>query len=157
MLVFFSVHQLENVMLAGDGHVVLVDYGSASEIDAPAYCTATMATVGALVYMAPEIILARPGGRHSDWWSLGVLAHELMTGRSPWSSLVDKDVIKSEVVGGVTLNPSRHLSICADAFVRGLLQRDALTRLGSTQDKDVRVCACYWCGVGCGVDYLVDF
>ena len=52
---------------------------------------------GSLIYMAPEVLRHRLGGRHTDWWALGVLAHELLTGRTPWSSLTDKRTSESNL------------------------------------------------------------
>ena len=51
-----------------------------------------MSATGSLIYMAPELLEHCLGGRHTDWWALGVLSHELITGRVPWSSLTNKKV-----------------------------------------------------------------
>jgi len=53
--------------------------------------------VGSLIYMAPELLVSQWGGRFTDWWALGVLAHELLTGCSPWSSLADKRLLAAEI------------------------------------------------------------
>ncbi|KAL9907200.1 ribosomal protein S6 kinase alpha-5-like [Glossina fuscipes fuscipes] len=76
--------KLENILLDGQGHIVLADFGlskifsSESDHRAHSFC-------GTLEYMAPEIIRAGPGGHDLavDWWSVGVLTYELSTGASP--------------------------------------------------------------------------
>ena len=83
--------KVENVMLNAAGHVKLIDFGLARDVpqlDEP------LSPSGSLIYMAPELLRESQGGRHTDWWAVGVLAHELLTGRTPWSSLTDKALIQ---------------------------------------------------------------
>lgn len=42
---------------------------------------------GTIEYMAPEVVMSPPPGHdlRVDWWSIGVLAIELLTGQSPFS------------------------------------------------------------------------
>ena len=39
-------------------------------------------------YMAPEILKASGHGKEVDWWSLGVLVFEMLTGLPPVSAKV---------------------------------------------------------------------
>lgn len=83
--------KVENVMLDAAGHAKLIDFGLARDVpslDEP------LSPTGSLIYMAPELLRESRGGKHTDWWALGVLAHELLTGRTPWSSLTDKALIQ---------------------------------------------------------------
>ena len=41
--------------------------------------------VGTPEYMAPELLAGRPYGRGVDWWTLGCLLYEMITGRGPFS------------------------------------------------------------------------
>jgi serine/threonine protein kinase len=41
--------------------------------------------VGTPEYMAPELLAGRPYGRGVDWWTLGCLIYEMITGRGPFS------------------------------------------------------------------------
>ena len=65
---------------------------SPSFLGAEGFQRVPLSLTGSLIYMPPELLRDQLGGRHTDWWALGVLAHELMTGRTPWSSLSNKKV-----------------------------------------------------------------
>ena len=68
-----------NVMLAADGRVVLMDFGTGRELDdQPAGPAA-----GTPLYLAPEILLGAPASVRSDIYSAGVLLHRLMTRQYP--------------------------------------------------------------------------
>jgi len=87
--------KIENVMIDSNGHVKIVDFGLATRLEASQ--VQPMSSVGSLIYMAPELLFKKTGGRHTDWWAYGVLAHELLTGHSPWSSVNDTKIIKKEI------------------------------------------------------------
>ena len=83
------------------------------------------------------IAYAGTGGRHTDWWALGVLAHEMITGRSPWSSLTDKKLIKRQI-RSLCIVPPRGVSAKAGQFICQLLTQDHRERLGSRNSNDVK-------------------
>jgi serine/threonine protein kinase len=100
-----------------------------------------MDAVGSLGYMAPELLLRTWGGRFTDWWAVGVLAHELLTGCSPWSTLEDQRQLAQEIATVQPPLPSaEEFGISGEAghFVRGLLDRDVALRLGSGSSAEVR-------------------
>src|SRR5690606_42084595 len=70
-----------NVLLAGDGRVVLTDFGIAS-IDADPSLTRTGTFVGTPGYVAPERLRELPGGPESHLWSLGATLHAAVEGRA---------------------------------------------------------------------------
>ena len=95
-----------------------------------------MSPVGSLIYMAPELLRHHVGGRYTDWWALGILAYELMTGHSPWSSITDTAVIKREIMD-VRVMPPRRVSPRAGKFICSLLQQDRARRLGTHSDYEL--------------------
>mmetsp|Transcript_59099 Transcript_59099/g.111605 ORF Transcript_59099/g.111605 Transcript_59099/m.111605 type:complete len:466 (+) Transcript_59099:129-1526(+) len=127
--------KVENVMLGSDGHVKLVDYGLCCEVGDKDGIP--MSPVGSLIYMAPELLVDTIGGRFTDWWALGVLAHELLTGRSVWTSLTDKRVIKREIVKVPLEQPLQGMSSKASEFVSGLLSKDRKERIGYHKSREV--------------------
>ena len=128
--------KVENVMLDARGHVKLVDFGLACALAAGAE-EGPMSPTGSLIYMAPEMLRDSTGGRHTDWWAVGVLAHELLTGRTPWSSLTDKKVIRQEIKT-MHVAPPLRLTPPAGALICSLLRQDYRRRLGSAGDHELR-------------------
>jgi len=126
--------KIENVMLDHLGHIKLVDFGLAEKLVAevgPLECT------GSLIYIAPELLRDRVGGRFTDWWAYGLLAHELLTGCTPWSSFEDNAVIKDEILS-LDIEIPTGVSNEACEFLISLLDRNYETRLGTKSDRDVR-------------------
>jgi len=44
-----------------------------------------LANLGTIEYMAPEVVSQRGHDLNVDWWSVGVLIIELLSGQSPFS------------------------------------------------------------------------
>ena len=119
-------------MLDRHGHIKIVDFGLAVQIKAE---STPLSPTGSLIYMAPEL-LSGLGGRHTDWWAVGVLAFELMTGRSPWSSSSDKKIIKNEIMNSRVMPPSK-LSPQAGSLIVNFLAHDVFKRLGTKSEDDI--------------------
>ena len=52
-------------------------------------------------YLAPEIILAVGHDESVDWWSLGVLLFELLTGRTPFADPSQDQLFENIVAGEI--------------------------------------------------------
>ena len=70
-----------NIMLEPDGHVLLADFGIAKIMDS---ATTTTGALGTPAYMSPEQSLGQPVDLHTDIYSLGVVAYEMLAGRRPF-------------------------------------------------------------------------
>ncbi|MEW5743586.1 MAG: serine/threonine-protein kinase [Myxococcota bacterium] len=73
-----------NVLVTPEGHVKLLDFGIARELDSAEPLTRTEARVLTPEYAAPEQIQGGPVTTAIDVWGLGVLLHEVLTGEVPW-------------------------------------------------------------------------
>lgn len=69
-----------NVIVTRDGRVVLVDYGVAADLDD---AMRARRLAGTIAYMAPEQAACRATERATDWYAVGVMLYEALTGRRP--------------------------------------------------------------------------
>lgn len=68
----------ENILLDQQGHVKLTDFGLCKEQMPEGGITHTFC--GTIEYMAPEILMRVGHGKAVDWWSLGALMYDMLTG-----------------------------------------------------------------------------
>ena len=74
----------ENVLLDVDGHVRLADFGLSKQLEHP--CASSFSFCGSPEYMSPEM-LRREGHDYTlDFYSLGALLFELLSGLPPFYS-----------------------------------------------------------------------
>lgn len=57
---------------------MLTDFGMAKKFDEN---TRSNSMCGTLEYMSPEIILGKGHDKAADWWSVGILLFEMLTGK----------------------------------------------------------------------------
>eukprot|EP00111_Clytia_hemisphaerica_P016324 TCONS_00048334-protein len=74
----------ENILLDLKGHIKLTDFGLCKESIFHADRTHTFC--GTIEYMAPEVLTRSGHGKAVDWWSLGTLMFDMLTGAPPFCS-----------------------------------------------------------------------
>ncbi len=77
-----------NVMVAGDGRIVLMDFGIA-KVAGEEKITHTAGVVGTYEYMSPEQVAGQEVSPASDVYAVGILAYELLTGDVPFPQKSD--------------------------------------------------------------------
>jgi serum/glucocorticoid-regulated kinase 2 len=119
----------ENVMFNTLGHVVLVDLGL-SKSNVTALCGST-SLVGTPEYLAPEVLLKREHGFSVDFWSLGMIIHELVMGLPPWFDSDPTEMMRRVVTEPLQINKcSNRIDKPFVEIVTRLLMKEPGMRLG---------------------------
>jgi eukaryotic-like serine/threonine-protein kinase len=85
-----------NIMVTGDGRVKVTDFGIARVLGS-SRMTRTGRIIGTLEYIAPERIRGDEADPRSDLYSAGVVLFEMLTGKLPFTSQTDFELIKSQL------------------------------------------------------------
>jgi DNA-binding NarL/FixJ family response regulator len=89
-----------NVMLRENDAVALIDFGLARSLDgATSISTRTGVLHGSPYYMSPEQALGELLDARSDFYSLGVICYEMLTGSKPYTGGSAMEVLQQHVSG----------------------------------------------------------
>lgn len=123
----------ENLLLDRHGYLKITDFGFAKKVPFKTYTLC-----GTPEYIAPEVLLNKGHGKGVDWWTLGILIFEMMTGQPPF---VDDDPmgIYQRILAGRIVFP-RYFERKAKSLVKKLLVADLSRRYGCSKDgaEDVK-------------------
>ncbi|KAF8977679.1 serine/threonine protein kinase psk1 [Entomortierella lignicola] len=118
----------ENIMLNAHGDIVLTDFGL-SKVPLENSEGRTNTVCGTIEYMAPEVISERVHyDRTVDWWSLGIVIHDMLTGSPPFVASNRKKTM--DAILNKKLNLPYYLSSDAKDLLTKLLKRTPTARLG---------------------------
>ncbi|XP_058821188.1 cGMP-dependent protein kinase, isozyme 1 [Topomyia yanbarensis] len=117
----------ENLLLDSKGYVKLVDFGFAKFIG---YSSKTWTFCGTPEYVAPEIVLNKGHDRSVDYWALGVLIHELLTGIPPFAAADPMKTYNIILKGIDMVNFPKHMSRSAISLIKRLCRDIPSERLG---------------------------
>lgn len=133
----------ENILLDADGHVKITDFGLSKEgvddhFSAKSSC-------GTPEYLAPEIVGKRGHGKAVDWYSLGALIFEMLTGWPPFYSRDRAKLFARICAAELTYPP--YIRPGTSDILNHLLAKDPQRRLGSTHDGEEVMAHPWFAGV----------
>ncbi len=106
-----------NILITPEGTVKLTDFGIARALDGSGQ-TLTGEIVGTPHYLSPEQALGEAATGASDLYALGIVAHELLTGRRPFDKVTPVATALAQVN-----DPPPPLPDEVPAELRGLIER----------------------------------
>ena len=113
----------ENLLIASDGHLKITDFGFAKKITDRSFTLC-----GTPEYIAPEIIMSSGHGMGVDWWALGVLIFEMLSGYPPFYDTNTYEIYRKITIGYFEFPD--HLLVNARHIINSLLELDMSKRLG---------------------------
>ncbi|XP_062431078.1 cGMP-dependent protein kinase 2 isoform X2 [Rhea pennata] len=127
----------ENLILDAEGYIKLVDFGFAKKIGSG---QKTWTFCGTPEYVAPEVILSKGHDFSVDFWSLGILVYELLTGSPPFSG-ADQMMTYNLILKGIEkLDFPKTITRRPEDLIRRLCRQNPTERLGNLRNgiNDIR-------------------
>lgn len=121
----------ENVLIATDGRVVLIDFSIARERGEPS-STMPSTVLGTAAYLAPEVARGAAPTVQSDLYAAGVLLYELLTGRTPFVG--DASEVLTQQVWASPPRPrtvNAHIPLALERVILRSLAKDPASRYHS--------------------------
>ena len=109
-----------NVMLDVEGHAHLVDFGLCKRVEKR---VRRWSTGGSVEYLSPEVFESGKYDASVDWWSLGVVLWEMLSGGVPTNGVLEKPW---------------YMSMGAFNVCYRLMERDVKRRLGACGSDEVK-------------------
>jgi serine/threonine protein kinase len=122
----------ENILLDLNGHIKLSDFGlSKIGIDGKTDKKA-FSLVGTPEYLAPEILIGSGHNQAVDFWSMGALLYEMITGAPPFYSKNRDEMFRNILSKPVPMQ--KHFTETVSDFLQKLLAIDPDQRLQTYED-----------------------
>ncbi|KAE8155834.1 kinase-like domain-containing protein [Aspergillus caelatus] len=126
----------ENILLDYTGHIALCDFGLCKldmkdEDRTNTFC-------GTPEYLAPELLLGNGYTKTVDWWTLGVLLYEMLTGLPPFYDENTNDMYRKILQEPLTFPSTDIVPAAARDLLTRLLDRDPQRRLGANGAAEIK-------------------
>lgn len=128
----------ENILLSENGHILISDFGSSKLLDVPDRVfeepigrKRRCSFVGTAQYVSPEVLNGEPVGPECDYWALGVIIYQLLTGQLAFHDeseyLIYQKILKAD------FTYPGNFPVVAQSFVSKLIVVKTEERLGSSR------------------------
>ncbi|KAF2452773.1 kinase-like domain-containing protein [Lineolata rhizophorae] len=126
----------ENILLDYTGHIALCDFGLCKldmkdEDRTNTFC-------GTPEYLAPELLTGGGYTKTVDWWTLGVLLYEMLTGLPPFYDENTNDMYRKILTEPLHFPGPELVPPAARDLLTRLLDRDAERRLGAKGAAEIK-------------------
>jgi serum/glucocorticoid-regulated kinase 2 len=128
----------DNIFLDYSGHITLTDFGLCGLETKDTDDTNNIPSTGTPKYLAPELLLGHAYTETVDWWTLGVLLYEMLTGSPPFcnknnnTSELHRKILSEPVTFPDFIPPS------AQDILTKLLSRNPKQRLGANGASEIK-------------------
>lgn len=124
----------ENILIDYDGYAKVTDFGLSKEnivdnTSAHSFC-------GTPEYLAPEILARTGHGKPVDWWALGALIFEMLTGLPPFYTK-DRERLFQNILRNELVFPPYISPVCK-SLLQQLFIKNPAQRLGSGGSQEVK-------------------
>ena len=126
----------ENILLDYQGHIALCDFGLCKldmkeEDRTNTFC-------GTPEYLAPELLMGKGYNKTVDWWTLGVLLYEMLTGLPPFYDENTNEMYRKILSEPLHFPGADVVPPAAKDLLTKLLNRDPAERLGANGGAEIK-------------------
>ncbi|KAK1659540.1 kinase-like domain-containing protein [Colletotrichum godetiae] len=126
----------ENILLDYQGHIALCDFGLCKldmkdEDRTNTFC-------GTPEYLAPELLMGQGYNKTVDWWTLGVLLYEMLTGLPPFYDENTNEMYRKILSEPLHFPGHDVVPPAAKDLLTKLLNRDPKERLGANGSAEIK-------------------
>ncbi|RYO94780.1 hypothetical protein DL766_000043 [Monosporascus sp. MC13-8B] len=126
----------ENILLDYQGHIALCDFGLCKldmkdEDRTNTFC-------GTPEYLAPELLMGQGYNKTVDWWTLGVLLYEMLTGLPPFYDENTNEMYRKILSEPLHFPGADVVPPAAKDLLSKLLNRDSAQRLGANGSAEIK-------------------
>ncbi|TIA89673.1 hypothetical protein E3P99_01959 [Wallemia hederae] len=134
----------ENILLNSEMAIKVTDFGSAKILDQSTDAESNIneerskSFVGTAEYVSPELLRDRSVGKECDFWALGCIIYQMITGKPPFKAT--NEYLTFQLIMKLEYSFPDNFPPVARDLVEKLLVLDPVDRLGSGEDgiEDIR-------------------
>ncbi|QDZ23527.1 serine/threonine-protein kinase [Chloropicon primus] len=126
----------ENLLLDRQGYLKVIDFGMSRFVHDKCHTFA-----GTLDYVSPELLSMDPYTEHVDWWALGCLVYEMLTGSTPFKGTEEE---RLEAMRAHSIRFEDDFDPVARDLVERLLHPKYSKRLGTGSNAGVQIRSHPW-------------